>query len=282
MKRPSPIALIRMLAFVGLLVAGFGAAGQPPATTPPADRSLRPHWTVNHGEVYCSLSRYNGPAATTFSIRTIPGTSRVELLFSSSAWRRSPVPYGTTLDVMLLPGNSKHRVDARTGRLPNNAPLLAFLDLQPDFVDAVAAASRMQLMRGQRTILAVDLPQAGRAVQTLRECHDRTLTDWGVDLALGATLRSYPVLVNRPLSSGDYPSAAISANAQGLVVVGLAVGADGRVSDCRVLRSSSNRALDDRSCREFRSEGRFSPAIGADGRPVAFTVVQTVVWRIAG
>ena len=116
------------------------SSGQPQSPAEPTARSSRPHWTVDHGEVYCTLSRYYGPGQNTFAIRTIPGTGRVELLVSNPRWRVSPISSGTPIEVLLEPGNSMFRVNALTGRLPGNIPLLAFLDLNPDLLDSVAAS----------------------------------------------------------------------------------------------------------------------------------------------
>lgn len=80
----------------------------------------------------------------------------------------------------------------------------------------------------------------------------------------------------------SYPAAALAVAAEGVVSVAVDVGADGRVTGCRVTASSGNRALDETTCRLARRNGRFAPALDADGNAVAASVaLRNVRWRIA-
>ncbi|WP_166041008.1 energy transducer TonB, partial [Sphingosinicella sp. YJ22] len=67
----------------------------------------------------------------------------------------------------------------------------------------------------------------------------------------------------------DYPRAAVEARAEGRVETRFTVGTDGRVSNCRVTRSSGNAALDQTTCRLIEQRFRWTPARDAQGRPVA-------------
>ena len=183
----------------------------------------------------------------------------------------------------MTPGEHEPReVDAVTGRLPSGSRLVAFLRLDDAFVASFAKARRLQLIRGRRTILSVDFPTAGRAVETLRQCVDRRLGEWGIDVAGRASLRSLPELLNMPFSNSDYPASALRNDAQGMAIARINVGVDGRVADCAVVRSSGSSALDGRTCHVLRQDGRFRPAIDNDGQPVAAAVLMMVTWRIAG
>lgn len=258
------------------------AQPQPPVQVQPG-RPTGPYWNVNHGELYCTLGRDSGPDAVNFAIRVIPGTDRVELLVTSRGWARLPLSYGQAVRLALSPGEGKAiETQALTGRLPSGAPLLVFLNLGEDFVDRVASATRLRVVRGRRDVLVLDFANAGRAVATLRECFDRRLADWGIDMAARGRMRSLPEPTNVPFSDSDYPSAALRADAQGLVIVRLMVAADGSIGACAVLRSSGSAALDARTCQVYTREGRFRPAIDADGRPVAAGIISSVTWRIVG
>jgi protein TonB len=88
--------------------------------------------------------------------------------------------------------------------------------------------------------------------------------------------------VNTFFSVDDYPKEAIRHRWQGTVVADIAVSAEGRVSDCRIVQSSGHAVLDNKTCEIFFTRARFVPAKDAQGRPTV-DVLRTppVVWRLA-
>jgi protein TonB len=64
----------------------------------------------------------------------------------------------------------------------------------------------------------------------------------------------------------------------GQVVLGLTVGADGRISRCQPLSSSGNPALDSELCRRMTERSRWQPARDRAGRPVTVSVRYTATW----
>ena len=84
-------------------------------------------------------------------------------------------------------------------------------------------------------------------------------------------------------SNDDYPPAARRAEAQGRVSVALNIGADGRVTGCRVTSSSGNQDLDDATCRLAQRRGRFNPAKDPSGASIESTyVLPGVRWQLEG
>jgi periplasmic protein TonB len=80
------------------------------------------------------------------------------------------------------------------------------------------------------------------------------------------------------VSDEDYPSSAIRNEEQGTTRFRLGVGADGRVTECTVTRSSGSSALDAATCRLMKSRARFSPARDSGGRPVSDSVASGIRW----
>ncbi len=78
----------------------------------------------------------------------------------------------------------------------------------------------------------------------------------------------------------DYPSDALRGDEQGRVGYHLEIGADGRVSDCTIRRSSGSAALDERTCRIVRVRARFAPARDSEGRAVPDARDGEVSWRL--
>lgn len=67
----------------------------------------------------------------------------------------------------------------------------------------------------------------------------------------------------------DYPRDASRAKAGGEVEVRFTIEASGRVSGCRVTRSSGDASLDQTTCALIEDRFRFRPATNASGEPVA-------------
>ena len=68
--------------------------------------------------------------------------------------------------------------------------------------------------------------------------------------------------------NSDYPPNLAAAGIGGRVSAEIAVGTDGRVTSCRVTRSSGNAQLDSLTCRLIQQRYRFRPSTDRYGRPV--------------
>ncbi|MGQ0588483.1 MAG: energy transducer TonB [Sphingosinicella sp.] len=82
------------------------------------------------------------------------------------------------------------------------------------------------------------------------------------------------------LSNSDYPAGVGEAGIGGTVSVLYAVEVDGRVSDCRVTRSSGSRLLDETTCRLIERRFRFAPARDRQGRPVRSRIEENHSWIV--
>lgn len=74
--------------------------------------------------------------------------------------------------------------------------------------------------------------------------------------------------VSGRIKDSDYPRSASAAEVGGTVVVHFDVGADGRVSNCRIAESSGDPSLDATTCRLIEKRFRYEPARDARGEPV--------------
>lgn len=97
------------------------------------------------------------------------------------------------------------------------------------------------------------------------------------NLGSKARLRTNPGDVFTP---DYYPAEAKRLNVQGRVSISLDVGANGRVSGCRVAGSSGSGQLDETTCRIATRSLRFDPAKDTDGNPIASTSAMTIRWEL--
>lgn len=81
------------------------------------------------------------------------------------------------------------------------------------------------------------------------------------------------------ITPDDYPRRALESGISGTVFLRFVVGVDGRVADCRVIRSSGNAELDETTCRLIRKRFRYRPKTDASGRRVPAIVTGDHEWR---
>lgn len=84
-------------------------------------------------------------------------------------------------------------------------------------------------------------------------------SDWG-----GAT----PLNQQKWLTPDDYPNAALMRGHRGRVGVSFTIGANGAMIDCKVVRSSGFKDLDEVPCKLLLERAKFRPATDADGNPI--------------
>jgi len=75
-------------------------------------------------------------------------------------------------------------------------------------------------------------------------------------------------LIAGDIYNSDYPPNLASAGIGGRVSAEIGVGTDGRVTGCRITRSSGNAQLDSLTCRLIQQRYRFRPSTDRYGRPV--------------
>ncbi|BCA58753.1 energy transducer TonB [Sphingomonas sp. HMP6] len=82
------------------------------------------------------------------------------------------------------------------------------------------------------------------------------------------------------VTTDDYPSDALSAEAQGTSRIKWEINTAGRVENCVVVASSGNSSLDRAACSNITRRGRYTPAQDASGKPMRSSSGRNVVWRL--
>jgi len=97
-------------------------------------------------------------------------------------------------------------------------------------------------------------------------------------LARGATPRNQRRWAGR--IQENYPSRALREEVEGIVGVSVVVGANGRVSSCRVSRSSGSSVLDQAACRGMERYARFNPALDDAGNETTGSFNTSIQYRL--
>ncbi|HEY1125078.1 MAG TPA: energy transducer TonB [Sphingobium sp.] len=82
------------------------------------------------------------------------------------------------------------------------------------------------------------------------------------------------------ITPDDYPPEALRHEWTGRVTIAWTIGADGRASNCQVISSSGNAALDDATCRLVMTRALYEPAQDTKGRPIVSQSRQTWLWQL--
>jgi protein TonB len=98
----------------------------------------------------------------------------------------------------------------------------------------------------------------------------------------GGGIGSEAQLIRGRIVHADYPRSAVRERIGGTVITRLAIGPDGRVSDCTIRRSSGSADLDHTTCRLIIQRFRFDPARDRDGRPIASVTGWQQRWWLEG
>ena len=94
----------------------------------------------------------------------------------------------------------------------------------------------------------------------------------------GGGIASRAKLVSGRITNADYPKSATAARQGGSVTMHFTVGADGRPSKCRVVKSSGNAEIDATTCRLIEQRFRYAPARNKAGYPISDVTGWQQTW----
>ena len=100
----------------------------------------------------------------------------------------------------------------------------------------------------------------------------------GGDGTGGGGVASRAKLIGGRITNSDYPRSASVAKQGGTVTAHFSVGTDGRVSKCRIVKSSGNAAIDAATCRLIEQRFRYEPARNRAGQPISDVTGWQQTW----
>jgi hypothetical protein len=262
--------------FVAAATVSFSIQAQPAtaASLPPVGK-----WTVDFGDDRCVAFRAFGH----------PRHPVLLLL--------KPSPVGDVLQLQIAekginrPG-TQDKVNVTFG---NDAPL-ALLQLQYGVSGQSVRMVNLSAQQAARLSVATTLRWSERGkqyelgigpmaklMQTLDRCKDMLADRWNATLTKRMALKVAPTIqtpIGSLFSSNDYPWDALRSGQTGLAHVVLMVDATGRLADCTLIATSGVALIDAQTCIILRKRGKFTPAIGSDGKPTRGVIHERVNWEM--
>ena len=138
-------------------------------------------------------------------------------------------------------------------------------------LEIIASSSTMTVPIKTDLSATIVLESAPNALQALDTCRTDTLKSWSVDSVSASTIVKRPGAIKPEnwVQNRDYPEEALRKSIQGITELILTIGSDGRITDCRIVKTSGYDTLDRASCTALaRPTHRFTPAENAAGQPV--------------
>lgn len=205
-----------------------------------------------------------------------------------------PAPTGGDFDIYILPVKSpSRRITAQStitigsrklkqGTLwarPKSDGRLLYRLMIPSSEYANLVESRTMTFQGDLGHFTLDFAGLDAVARTLSECNADLLARWGLSREEQAKVASFPEPtreIDKIIKNTAYPRAAYPA--VGDVVARVTVAADGSVSNCVVVGSSGNAALDQATCDTFVHLARMKPGLDRSGQPMRSVFVFTRRW----
>ena len=290
--------LVMTKSFVASLIFVALAIPAPAAVAAPAPLILKPTsaWQVNYAFERCRLARQFGEGKQTVFLimdRFAP-TDSFRLTISGQPVKTF-VEKGDA-DIQFGPREEEQQLAFLKGNLdkqpalilsgsariapPSAAELLAIKNrekregvvVEPISEDRQKAVRHLRVGKPLRKPVMLETGSMRAPLAALDTCIDNLLISWGVDVEKHKTLSRTVTPLKSPdkwIMSSDYPNEMLSAGQPALVSFRLSIEPDGVPTACHIQATTRPKEFDNAVCKSVMRRARFSPALDAQGQPLA-------------
>jgi TonB family protein len=268
---------LRALAIGSVASASFARAvpSAPPRWLPSGQ------WNVEYAENECAaMMPYKlGQNELDFGVRPIPTLKAQEIVVLAEG-RSDEIEHeftGVWID------SEKHRLWTTITPSVQPGRLLYSFILDEGQAEELKKAKRLRV---EFPRLSADIPliSLNDVEKVLDHCVVDLISTWGLSREAQAHIASFPKPkdgIGTYFESDDYPPAALDRGMVGNVHARLIVGIDGKPRDCKIIRSSHHKDLDDITCQVANGRMRFEPARTSDGKPIESPFYFMMNWQMA-
>lgn len=154
-----------------------------------------------------------------------------------------------------------------------------WIELAPVGAEREAAIKYLSVGKPLRRAVVMETGSMHAPLKALNKCIDNLVTHWGIDVERHKTLMTHAKPVGNPgkwVVSFDYPLKMLVQGQPSIVEFRLSVGADGVPTACHIQMTTRPKEFDAAVCGSLMKRARFTPAIDADGKPLASYYRNTV------
>lgn len=273
-------AALSMAAVLTLVSPAPAAARDPMHLLPTSD------WRLHRDEDKCRLVRTFGQ-----------GEQQVVLMLHQSgpqsAFNVSLIgkpmanPFGGRIGIAFLPGGTE-KFRGFISSKPTAALPFVFLHGvslvsvgQPTAMEATAVTFSGALS-GPVTL---ETGALGEQIALMHSCAEELSQKLGVGRLGKAQFSRNPMPTGNPgswMTSADYPNSALQRRTEGVVPFRLTIDKHGKPTSCHIIGTEEPDVFEDQVCLKMLQRGMFTPALDAEGKPVAAYWASSVRFIIPG
>lgn len=238
-------------------------------------------WTLAYEPDACVLSRdfASGPDKVTLAITPPSLGNRVALTIVTTDPASAAPDRGIATIVV-----DTHRIDreyASVSTGPAHQRVTRTALYRPEMARLAQAASVTLPTSWNRsvTLAPTGISSALKAAETCIDDLQKAegLASEVVNQTIGNAI---PIGWDAWFTPDDYPLDAIRNETEADSVIAWIVDLDGRVSDCRAMRTAGSEIFDAQACRVVTTKGRYLPPTDATGRPATSRDGRRIRWRL--
>lgn len=255
-----------------------------PASLSATEPAPETRWEVNAGKTKCRLIRHFALAGQKYRLELAQGWSFGGYDWTLHGGALPTYSSAASITIALDPPASTHRFKTNPYMFyAEDERGIGWNDTDSLLFNAVRDGQHMRITGAKKLDVALDLPGASKALEALEACENDLLASWGIDAKQFRSLTHRAEPTNYPArwaTTDDYPKADFAGKNEGATTFLLPIGADGKVSDCRIVDSSGFPGLDKRTCELMRARAAFRPAKDGNGRAVPSFYINRVSWKV--
>jgi TonB family protein len=253
------------------------------ATAPAAAEERQPidRWTVNFDESQCVASRTYG--TTENPLHLVIKRPAVGDVVQLGVTRRADRLDTDQFEAKVGFGGGKPLSTTVFAFTASASKQRAFLfNLSPELLPAGSTQTVMSLQAAGRLDEHLIISGMAPLMTVMAQCVADLQKVWnaGDEAGHSPSLRQQPKAYWGPiLQAHTYPGVSSARLFGGAVTVALLIDESGKVADCTVVESSGAASLGVQACALIAERGKFSPAIGIDGKPAKGAILERIDWR---
>ncbi|MEO9599292.1 hypothetical protein [Parasphingorhabdus sp.] len=135
-----------------------------------------------------------------------------------------------------------------------------------------AAVEFMKIRVGQKRPVFLETGSLAGPFDAMRTCTNKLMASWGVDAEQHRQRRQSVRPIGKAanwLRSSDYPSDMLRERQPALINFRLSVDENGKATACHIQQTTRPKEFDDAVCEGLIKRSAFSPALDAEGKPMA-------------
>ena len=239
-------------------------------------------WIIGYNDADCLLTHDFGTEKpfTSVGLKPSPFGDHVEVVALTKGSGKSN--RAAKVKLVLEPSGLTVEKESSVFAVPDKGLMLTTIYADADVATELLNSTGVTISAAGAPSITVRLPNMKAAIGALRTCQNDLMKGWGIDPT------EIDRIVEPPkggspadwLTSDDYPADALADHKQGTSTIVWVVGLDGRVANCKVVKSAGTPSLDEAACRAISRRAHYKPAIGKDGKPIVAHQMRDIRWQL--